>query len=174
MGPSPAATSRRDARSERPGGVVCDDRAVVRRRVSTQLERVGIALAGEADSFVPLLQLVLRTSPDVAVVTLPLVGTSGMTAVSALRAASPGCEVVILSALGNLEVAAHEAGALAVLAEDDARALSEVLSALVRRSRLRDLSTAPPQAAPPVHEDCAEPTSTSAGSAGSPTTKPAS
>lgn len=161
-------------RSEQPVGVVCDDRTAFRRRVSRQLERVGIGLAGEADSFVPLLKLVLRTNPLVAVVTLPLPGTSGMTAVSALRAASPGCEVVVLSALGNLEVAAHEAGALAVLAEEDPLALLDVLSALARRMDLRRLPSAPAQAGPPAHEACAEATSTGAGSAGSSTTKPTS
>lgn len=141
-GPSPAT---------RPLGVVCDDRMVVRRRVSAQLDRVGIELAGEAETFVSLLKLVLRVNPMVAVVTLPLVGTSGMTAVQALRTAAPGCELVVLSALGNLEEAAHDAGALAVLTEEDPRALSQVLTALVRRSTLRTA----PQPGPPTAEACA-------------------
>lgn len=153
-----------------PAGVVCDDRAAVRRRVSSQLERVGIALAGEADSFVPLLKLVLRENPAVAVVTLPMGGTSGMTAVRALRAAAPGCEVVVLSTLGNLEVSAQEAGALAVLPEEDPRALADVLSALAGRAGLR---RPPPQAGPPSSETWSA-ASRPAGSAGSSTTNPAS
>lgn len=161
-------------RSQWPAGVVCDDRAAVRRRVSTQLERAGIGVAGGADSFVPLLKLVLRMDPDVAVVTLPLAGTSGMTAVRALRAAAPGCEVVVLSAIGNLEGAAREAGALAVLPEDDPRALAVVLAELVRRTAATASPPAPPQPGAFSLQAHDEVVSVRAGSAGSSRTKPCS
>lgn len=154
----------RAVRTQRTIGVVCDDRADVRRRVCFQLERAGISVAGEAESFVPLLRLVLSLSPAVAVVTLPLTGTSGMTGVSALRAAAPGCEVVVLSLLGNLEAAASEAGALAVLAEDDARALSALLTEVAGRADRSEGGRAAHQAGPPPEESSADsPPACSAG-----------
>ena len=114
-----------------PTGVVCDDRPDVRRRLTAQLRRCGISVVGEADGFVGLLTLVLRTRPVLVVFTLPVSGTSGLTAVSALHAAAPSCALVLLSAARNLEQAAREAGAYAVLPEEDPLSLNRVLAALV-------------------------------------------
>ena len=121
-------------------GIVCDDRRSVRRRLCAQLTHRGIDVLGEAQDFVDLLTLVLRTRPDLAVITLPLPGTSGLTAVHALRATAPGCELVLLSALGNLDWAAREAGAYAVVAEEDAQSLSRVLSSLVEERSAAELA----------------------------------
>lgn len=169
----------RNVTSGRWTGVVCDDRATVLRRTSAVLDRCGIEVVGQADSFVPLLTLVLRVRPTLAVITLPLSGTSGLTSVAALRVAAPSCQVVLLSALGNLEAAAREAGACAALPEDDPLALTVVL---------RQLVCPPPHPLPRASEDerqqtavtygcvpdAATPSASSAVAAGSSTTKPAS
>lgn len=160
-------------------GVVCDDRAAVRRQTSSVLGRCGITVVGQAQGFVPLLSLVLRVRPLLAVITLPLAGTSGLTSVAAVRAAAPTCQVLLLSALGNLDAAAREAGAWAALTEDDPQGLSAVLRRLVQQPPLATLSTddgvtVQPQMAYGVAGLGSAPSASTAVSAGSSTTNPVS
>lgn len=54
----------------------------------------------------------------------------GLAAVRLLCADAPQCEVVVLSSFDQLEVAAVEAGARALVPEDDPQALRAVLCAL--------------------------------------------
>lgn len=147
-------------------GVVCDDRAAERRRSSLLLAQCGITLVGEEEGFVGLLTTVLAARPRMAVVTLPLRGTSGLTAVAALRAAAPETALVLLCAFSTLDLPAQEAGAYAVLREDDPRALAAVLTELVRLSG----SVGPP--APRSGEDTGA--APGAAATGSSTTKPSS
>lgn len=112
---------------------MCDDRPTLRRTVTGLLTRCGFGLAGEAASFADLHRLVLESTPTVAIITLPVPGMNGLSAVTTLRAAAPHTEIVLLSAFGGLDLAARQAGALALVAEDDPQALRAVLLALSRR-----------------------------------------
>ncbi len=119
--------------STTPTGVVCDDRPALRRTVTSLLTRSGFSVGGEVWHYDELRDLVLRTAPTVAIVTLPTPGMSGLSAVTRLRAAAPATELILLSAFGSLELAAREAGALALVSEDDPQALQAVLLAVSRR-----------------------------------------
>ncbi len=111
--------------------VVCDDRADARHVVGRLLARCGFTLGGTADGYLALRELVRTTQPAVAVVTLPLPGMNGLRAVRDLREAAPDCQIVLLSAFGQLDVAALEAGAAALVPEDDFQALQLVLRGIV-------------------------------------------
>lgn len=111
-------------------GVVCDDRPAVRRTVLNVLSHCGFAAGGDCDSFPAFRELVRTTRPAVAIVTLPLAGMNGLAAVRLLCADAPQCEVIVLSSFDQLEVAAVEAGARALVPEDDPQALRAVLRAL--------------------------------------------
>jgi len=115
-------------------GVVCDDRPSVRRTVTSLLARCGFAVVGEADRFDELRALLTRTAPTVAILTLPIAGRTGLSAISELSAVAPHCALVVLSAYGNLELAAREAGARALVPEDDLQALQAVLRGIGGRT----------------------------------------
>jgi DNA-binding NarL/FixJ family response regulator len=116
-------------------GVVCDDRPAVRRTVTSLLARCGFAVDGEADRFEELCALLSRTAPTVAILTLPIAGRTGLSAITELRAVAPRCALVVLSAYGNLELAAREAGACALVPEDDLQALQIVLRGIAGAPR---------------------------------------
>jgi len=111
-------------------GVVCDDRPAVHRAVTSLLARCGFAVVGEADRFDQLRALLTRTAPTVAILCLPVTGRTGLSAISELSAVAPQCALVVLSAYGNLALAAREAGACALVPEDDLPALQAVLRGL--------------------------------------------
>lgn len=118
-----------------PVGVVCDDRADQRHVVARLPDRCGFELGGAADGYLSLRELVRATQPAVAVVTLPLPGMNGLRAVRDLREAAPNCQIVLLSAFGQLDLAAVEAGATALVPEDDLQALQIVLRGIAGAPR---------------------------------------
>lgn len=69
-------------------------------------------------------------APDVAIVDLAVAGSAGVRSVSVLRSALPGCEVVVVSPLPELDAAAREAGAVEVVRPEDLRPLTAVLQRL--------------------------------------------
>ncbi len=109
-------------------GVVCDDRPEVRRTVTAVLTRCGFVVVGEVETFPELCDVVQEAQPVVAVMSLPVAGMGSLAAVSALRAQAPACEVVVLSAFDQLQLAAFEAGAKALVPEDDPQTLKAVLT----------------------------------------------
>lgn len=119
-------------------GVVCDDRPQVRRTVTSLLNRCGFEVSGETDAFSPLRKLVRSAQPTVVVLTLPVVGMSSLAVVSILRDEAPACEVIVLSAFQELNLAALEAGARALVPEEDPQALKTVLLALAAASQRAD------------------------------------
>ncbi len=129
-----------------PVGVVCDDRADKRHAVARLLGRCGFELGGAADGYLTLRELVRATQPDVAVVTLPLPGMNGLRAVRDLREAAPGCQIVLLSAFGQLDVAAVEAGAAALVPEDNLQALQIVLRGIADSAPRRIVTLPTPRA----------------------------
>ncbi len=102
----------------------------MRRRVGALLVRCGFEVAAEVDSFTALHDVVQRTQPAVVVLSLPLPGMSTLAAVQALREEAPESAIVVLSAFETLGIAALEAGARALVPEDDPRMLVVVLDEL--------------------------------------------
>ena len=132
-------------------GLVCDDRPDVRRTVAGLLKRCGFDVVGEADSFSLLRDLVRSTQPTVVVLSLPVVGMSSLAAVHALHDEAPACDLVILSAFQQLHLAALEAGARALVPEDDPQALQAILLEIAAESLDSAPMTAPPPAPPRTH-----------------------
>ncbi|MDP9431129.1 MAG: hypothetical protein M3Q47_20710 [Actinomycetota bacterium] len=99
----------------------------MRTAVTALLEGCGFDLVGVPEHFVQLVEVVERTTPNVAVVALPVPGANGLAAVRELSGAAPDCSVVVLSSFPGLRGAALEAGARALVGEDDLRALQTVL-----------------------------------------------
>ncbi len=107
--------------------VVCDDQTTAHGPVVRLLTACGFDVAAVVPCFADVPGLVRQHEACVAVVALPLTGMSGLGAVRALRGASPGCEVVLLYPSGLLELTAVEAGARALVPDDDLRGLRLVL-----------------------------------------------
>jgi DNA-binding response OmpR family regulator len=61
------------------------------------------------------------------VIDLALTGSLGVRIVSVLRAAAPGCEIIAISPLENVDLAVLEAGAIEVVHPDDLRPLTAAL-----------------------------------------------
>lgn len=128
--------------TEHPQGhaaVVCDDVGALRTAVVRVVMDAGFRVPAVVTSFGEVRPLVLAHAARVAVVALPLTGMTGMRAVQALRRTAPHCEVVLLAPSNMLELAALEAGARALVPDDDLRVLRDVLGAVaaeLRRARM--------------------------------------
>lgn len=107
--------------------VVCDDHATAHGPVVRLLTACGFEVAAVVPSFADVPELVRAHDACVAVVALPLTGMSGLLAVRALTSGSPDCQVVLLCPSGLLELTAVEAGARALVPDDDLRGLRVVL-----------------------------------------------
>lgn len=107
--------------------VVCDDRPQFRDSVVRLLMACGFEVPAATDDFGAVEPLVRTHSACLAVVALPLTGMSGLLAVSALAAAVPDCELVLVSPSTTLQPAALEAGARALVPEADLRVLRDLL-----------------------------------------------
>lgn len=134
-------------------GVVCDDREEMRRAVGALMERCDIAVEGSVGDLAGLLDVAGRAAVDVAVLTLPVLGSHGLGAVRALRRAVPGCQVVVVSPFDRLEPFVLAAGARALVGEQDLRPLASVLRTVVGDAERSGRSVWPPaQRAPEVTE----------------------
>lgn len=129
-----------------PVAVVCDDRAEVRHVVGRLLDRCGFSAVGAVDAYPALRALAREHQPAVVVVTLPLPGMNGLRAVREVHEDAPDCQIVLLSAFGQLDVAAVEAGAAALVPEDDLQALQSVLCGIAAAPRRVDVSLPDPRA----------------------------
>lgn len=118
-----------------PRAILCLDEAGMRRAVGAIIERAGFSLVGETDRGLDAVGLAGDVCPDVAIIHLALLGTLGLRLIPTLQAAAPGCLVVAISPLGTLVGAALEAGAHAVVADNDVLGLATELEAIAR-SRL--------------------------------------
>jgi AmiR/NasT family two-component response regulator len=99
------------------------------------LLRCGLHPVGETGGAVPLSRLVLASGADVAVASLPSAGLTDLATLRALRAEVPHSTVVLVSPFAQLAAEAVEAGAWALVQEDDPRALRDVLLELVAAAR---------------------------------------
>ena len=130
--------------------MVCDDRPDMRRTLSALLERCGVRVTAAVDDLQGLLHVVGLASVDVAVLTLPVSGSSGLGAVTALRMAAPDCHVVVLSPFEALEESARRAGASSLMGDSDLRALASVVLRVVDGVAAREVA---PTGEPAVHTD---------------------
>ena len=78
-----------------------DDVAAMRLVLRTVLELEGMTVVGEAGDGAVGIGEIAELQPDVVVLDLSMPGLDGLSALPRLRAAAPGCEVVVLTASGT-------------------------------------------------------------------------
>lgn len=122
-------------RCEEMVAVVCDDRPAFRHAVVRLLMGCGFDVAAVTEAFPSVADLALSHRACVVVVSLPLTGLAGLQAVRELRVKAPDCDVILMSPSPALQPAARDAGALALLPEDDLRALRTLLQEIARTPR---------------------------------------
>ncbi len=112
--------------------LLCHDNAAVSRVLAAHVERAGFTVAAETDRGSEAVRLAGELRPDIAIIHLALLGTLGLRLIPTLQAAAPGCLVIGISPLDTLVEAALDAGAHAVIVEDDLRGLTGELQAIAR------------------------------------------
>lgn len=101
--------------------IVADDHPLTRDALASLLGRNGFDVVGEAADGAEAIELASSTQPDLVLLDLSMPGMDGLAALPRLRAAAPGCEVVVLTASGtesNL-LAAIRAGAAGYLLKSE-------------------------------------------------------
>lgn len=101
--------------------IVADDHPLTRDALASLLGRNGFDVVGEAADGAEAIELAASTQPDLVLLDLSMPGMDGLAALPRLRAAAPGCEVVVLTASGtesNL-LAAIRAGAAGYLLKSE-------------------------------------------------------
>ena len=86
-----------------PRVLVVDDHPLTREALAALLEQYGFALVGRASDGAEAIRAAGRLAPDLVLLDLSMPGLDGLTALPRLRAAAPGCEVVVLTASGTEE-----------------------------------------------------------------------
>ncbi|MEU5527046.1 response regulator transcription factor [Micromonospora chersina] len=111
--------------------LLADDQALVRGALAALLsmepDLTVVAEVGRGDEVVPA---ALRTTPDVALLDVEMPGLDGVAAAAALRAALPGCRVLVVTTFGRPGYLrrAMEAGANGFVVKDTpARQLADVV-----------------------------------------------
>jgi DNA-binding NarL/FixJ family response regulator len=97
--------------------LVVDDHPLTRSALVDLLEQHSFAVVGEAADGVEAVERAREAQPDLVLLDLTMPGGSGLEALPHVRAAAPGCEVVVLTASGTEEnlLAAIRAGAAGYL-----------------------------------------------------------
>ena len=104
--------------------IVADDQRVVREGLVTLLGTLpGVEVVGAAADGAEAVELAAREGPDVVLMDLRMPVMDGVEATRAVRQASPGSQVVVLTTYADDEsvVSALQAGALGYLTKDAAR-----------------------------------------------------
>ena len=101
--------------------IVADDHPLTRDALASLLGRNGFDVVGEAADGAEAIELASSTQPDLVLLDLAMPGMDGLTALPRLRAAAPGCEVVVLTASGTEDnlLAAIRAGAAGYLLKSE-------------------------------------------------------
>lgn len=107
--------------------LLCDDDTggceVLRRTV----EAAGFELIAMVKGWPKAVQRVADEGVDLVVVDIAQAGSLGLRLIEVLHLASPRCRVIVLDSLGDIQLAALEAGAFEVVAGDDLRPLTAAL-----------------------------------------------
>lgn len=107
--------------------IVCDDRSDGRRSLTALCLGCGLDVVEVVSAFSELVAAVPRCRPDLVLLTAPAVGLG---AVGRLCQDAPDCRVVLVTPFPDLADAALQAGAVAVVDEDDLTRLRGVLLGL--------------------------------------------
>ncbi len=101
--------------------LVVDDHPLTRDALASLLAQGGFDVVGEAPDGAEALELARDLQPDLVLLDLSMPGLDGLSALPRLRAAAPGCEVVVLTASGTEEnlLAAIRAGAAGYLLKSE-------------------------------------------------------
>jgi len=101
--------------------LVVDDHPLTRSALVDLLEQHSFAVVGEAADGVEAVERAREAQPDLVLLDLTMPGGGGLEALPNVRAAAPGCEVVILTASGTEDnlLAAIRAGAAGYLLKSE-------------------------------------------------------
>jgi len=101
--------------------LVVDDHPLTRDALASLLTQGGFDVVGEAADGAEALDLAHELQPDLVLLDLSMPGLDGLAALPRLRAAAPGCEVVVLTASGTEEnlLAAIRGGAAGYLLKSE-------------------------------------------------------
>ena len=101
--------------------LIVDDHPLTRDALSSLLGAGGFDVVGEAADGAAALELAHSLQPDLVLLDLSMPGLDGLSALPRLRAAAPGCEVVVLTASGTEEnlLAAIRGGAAGYLLKSE-------------------------------------------------------
>ncbi len=101
--------------------IVADDHPLTRDALASLLGHNGFDVVGQAADGAEAIEQAERTQPDLVLLDLSMPGMDGLTALPRLRAAAPGCEVVVLTASGTEDnlLAAIRAGAAGYLLKSE-------------------------------------------------------
>ena len=101
--------------------LIVDDHPLTRDALSSLLAAGGFDVVGEAADGAAALELAQSLQPDLVLLDLSMPGLDGLSALPRLRAAAPGCEVVVLTASGTEDnlLAAIRGGAAGYLLKSE-------------------------------------------------------
>jgi DNA-binding NarL/FixJ family response regulator len=97
--------------------IIVDDHPLTRDALASLLGAHGFEVCGSASDGAEAVREASRLQPDLVLLDLSMPGVDGLSALPGLRAAAPGCEVVVLTASGTEDnlLAAIRAGAAGYL-----------------------------------------------------------
>jgi DNA-binding NarL/FixJ family response regulator len=101
--------------------LVVDDHPLTRDALASLLAQGGFDVVGEAGDGADAIALAAELQPELVLLDLSMPGLDGLSTLPRLRAAAPGCEVVVLTASGTEEnlLAAIRAGAAGYLLKSE-------------------------------------------------------
>jgi DNA-binding NarL/FixJ family response regulator len=83
--------------------LVVDDHPLTREALAALLEQHGFAVVGQAADGAEAIEAARALLPDLVLLDLSMPGMDGLQALPRVRAAAPGCEVVVVTASGTEE-----------------------------------------------------------------------
>jgi len=101
--------------------LIVDDHPLTREALAALLEQHGFCVVGHASDGEGAIDNARRLHPDLVLLDLSMPGLDGLQALPRIRAAAPGCEVVVLTASGTEEnlLAAIRGGAAGYLLKSE-------------------------------------------------------
>src|SRR5260370_13769283 len=114
--------------------LIVDDHPLTREALSSLLASHGFDVVGVASDGADAVVEAARLLPDLVLLDLSMPGVDGLSALPGLRAAAPGCEVVVLTASGTEDnlLAAIRAGAAGYLLKTEPpERIAELLNGVV-------------------------------------------